>query len=98
MWSSDPERPSSAGRCGGENRQLSIESTPEGRPRFAAGYIGGEVRILEQYIRSVPPAQPGHHQKGTAAERTIEPVGTAHATGKFAQPVTNPILDDMQAL
>src|SRR5260221_10101014 len=98
MGSSDPERPSSAGRCGGENRQLSIESTPEGRPRFAAGYIGGEVRIFVQYIRSVQPAQHGHHQKVTGAERTIEPIGIAQATGKFGQPVTDAILDDRQAL
>src|SRR5260370_29227526 len=98
MWSSDPERPSRAGRCGGEIRQLSIESTPEGRPRFDGGYIGGEVGIFVQYIRSVQPAQHGHHQKVTGAERTIEPVGIAQATGKFAQPVTNAILDDRQAL
>ena len=94
MWSIDPERLSSAGRCGGENRQLGFESTPEGRPAFAAGYVGGEVETFVQYIRSVQAAQHGHHQKVTGAARTIEPVGIAQATGKFAQPVTNAILDD----
>jgi hypothetical protein len=29
-----------------ENRQLSVESTLEGGPRFATGDIGGEVRIF----------------------------------------------------
>jgi hypothetical protein len=54
--------PSSAGRCGGENRQLIVEGTLVGRPRFAAGDIGGEVRILLQYARSGQPAQHRHHQ------------------------------------
>src|ERR1700730_3528439 len=71
MWSIDPERPSSAGRCGGENRQLGFESTAEGRPAFAAGYIGGEVETFAQYVRSVQAAQHGHHQKVTGAARTI---------------------------
>lgn len=78
-------------RCGGENRQLSIESTLEGRPRFAADDIGGEVRI--QHPRSVQPAQHRHHQNITGAERTIEPVGIAKARGKFAEPVTDAALD-----
>jgi hypothetical protein len=30
------------------------------------------------------------------AERSIEPVGTAKATGKFAQPVTGATLDHRQ--
>jgi hypothetical protein len=48
-----------------ENRQLSIEGTLVGGPRFATGDIGGEVRIFLPYSRSVQPAQHPHHQQGT---------------------------------
>ncbi len=77
----------------GENRQLSGESTLEGRPRFAAGDIGGEIRIFVQYSRSLQPEQHFHHHKVADTERTVEPVGIAKACGKFAQPVTDAILD-----
>src|SRR3546814_11790342 len=36
-----------------ENRQLSVDSTLEGGPRFAAGAIGGEVRVFVQHARPV---------------------------------------------
>ncbi len=39
-----------------------------------------------------------HHHQVARAERAIEPVGIAKATGKFAQPVTDAILDERQAL
>ena len=45
-----------------ENRQLIVESTLVGGPRFAAGDIGGEVRIFLQHARSAQPAQHRHHQ------------------------------------
>src|SRR5947208_2482129 len=65
-----------------ENRQLSFESTLKGGPRFAAGDIGGEVRIFRQYPRSFQPAQhPDHHQV-TSAEFTVQPVGIAKTIGK----------------
>src|SRR5882757_11537975 len=98
MSAIDPGRPSSAGRCGGENRQLSIESTLEGLPRFATGDIGREVRIFLQQTRSVQPAQDRHHHQVTGAERIVEPVGIAKPTGKFAQPYTDAILEDRQSL
>ena len=98
--SSEPRAgPSSAGRwLASENRQLSVESTLVGGPRFAAGDIGGEVRIFVQHTRCFQPEQHRHHHQVARAERTIEPVGIAKATGKFAQPVTDAILDDRQAL
>jgi hypothetical protein len=47
----DPGRTSSAGRrLAGVNRQLSLESPLVGGLRFAAGDIGGQVRILAQMI------------------------------------------------
>jgi len=76
----------SAGRRASENRQLGVESTLEGRPRFAAGDIGGEVRIVLQHTRSVQPAQHRHHQQVAGAERAVEPVGIAEPAGKLAQP------------
>ena len=87
-----------AGLGMGENRQLSVESTPVGRPRFAAGDIGGEVRIFVQHTRCFQPEQHRHHHQVARAERTIEPVCIAKATGKFAQPVTDALLDERQAL
>ena len=39
-----------------------------------------------------------HHHEVARAERVIEPVGVAKATGKFAQPVADAILDERQAL
>src|SRR6187455_2404286 len=89
----------SAGRwLAGENRQLIVESTLVGGPRFATSDIGGEVRVFLQYARSVQPAQHRHHQEVTGAERIVEPVGTPEPTGKFAQPYTDTILEDRQAL
>lgn len=38
--------PWSAARCGGENRQLGVESTLVCGPRFAASDINGEVRAF----------------------------------------------------
>src|SRR3984885_7166067 len=89
----------SAGRwLASENRQLSVESTHVGGPRFAAGDIGGEVRILVQHTRCFQPEQHRHHHQVARTECTIEPVGIAKATGKFAQPLTDAILDHGQAL
>jgi hypothetical protein len=39
-----------------------------------------------------------HHHQVARAERTIEPVGIAQATGKLRQPVADAILDQGQAL
>jgi hypothetical protein len=41
--------------------------------------------FLEQ-ARSLQPLQHRHHQKLAGAERTIEPIGIAKVSGKFAQP------------
>ena len=90
--------PSSAGRCGGENRQLSLESTLVGGSRLAAGDIGGEVRVFFQYIRTLQPAQHRHHQQITGAERAIEPIGIAKVTGKTVQPLPYVFFQGMQAL
>src|SRR5882672_9853045 len=88
-----------AGRSlAGENRQLSFESTLEGGPRFAAGDIGGEVRIFLQDPRSVQPAQHLDHHQVTSAEFTVQPVGIAKAIGKLAQPVTDATLNQKEAL
>src|SRR3546814_19071716 len=80
-----------------ENRQLSVESTLEGGPRFAAGDIGGEVRVFVQHPRPLQPAQHRHHQQVTGAERAIEPVGVTKATGKLAQPSPDTVLEAAQA-
>src|SRR5215212_10287292 len=91
-------RTSSAGRwfaC--VDRQLSVEGTLVGGPRFAAGYIGGEVRIFVQHTRRFQPEQHRHHHQVARAERAIEPVGIAKATGKLDQPVTDAILDERHA-
>jgi hypothetical protein len=42
--------------------------------------------------RWLQPEQHGHHHQVARAERTIEPVSTPEATGKFTQPVTHAIL------
>ena len=68
-----------------ENRQLSRESTLEGGARFAAGDIGGEVRIFVQYSRWLGPEQHTHHHEVACAERAIEPVGIAKTAGKLAK-------------
>jgi cytokinin dehydrogenase len=44
----DPERPLSGRWLASENRQLIVESTLVGGPRFATGDIGAEVRIFLQ--------------------------------------------------
>ncbi len=92
--------PLSAGRwLAGENRQLSVESTLVGGPRFAAGDIGGEVRIFVQDARSASTgAAPDTIIRSPGAERAIEPVGIAKAIGKLAQPFADAIVDQGQAL
>src|ERR1700754_4726135 len=78
-------RSASTGRwLAGENRQLIVESTLVGGPRFATRDIGGEVRIFLQYARPVQPAQHRHHQQVTGAERIVEPVAISKPAGKFA--------------
>ena len=53
-----PSRPLSAGRLlAGVDRQLSGEGPLVGGPRFAAGHIGGEVRIFVQQTRRFQPEQ-----------------------------------------
>src|SRR3546814_11944860 len=81
-----------------EDRQLSIERSLEGGPGLAAGDVGGEVGIVVQYSRSVQPAQHRYHQQIAGAERAIEPVGVAKATGKVAQPDADAVLEGTQAL
>jgi hypothetical protein len=94
-WTRTQSGPLSAGRwLASENRQLSVESTLEGGPRFAAGDIGGEVPIFVQHTRCFQPEQHRDHHQVARAECTIEPVGIAKATREFAQPVTDAILDD----
>src|SRR3984885_8815506 len=65
---------------------------------FSAGDIRGEIRIFVQHTRCFQPEQHRHHHQVARAECTIEPVGIAKATGKFAQPVTDAVLDERQAL
>jgi hypothetical protein len=76
--------------------QLSGEGTLVRGPRFAAGDVGGKVRIFVQNARRFQPEQPRYHHEVTRVELAIEPVGTAKAAGKFAQP--DAILDERQAL
>src|SRR5688500_18260804 len=58
----------SAARRRGENRQLSVEGALVSRPRFAAGDIGGEVRVFLDQARPRQSAQHGHHQQVAGAE------------------------------
>lgn len=88
MMASSPERTLSAGRCGGEDRQLSGESALVIGPRFAASNVGGKIRIFVQHTRRFQPEQHRHHHQVARAELAFEPVGIAEATGKLAQPVT----------
>src|SRR3954451_5741500 len=91
--------PRSAGRwLAGVYRQLSVESPLVGGPRFAAGDIGGKVRIFVQDARWFQSEQHRHHQQVARAEPIIEPVGTAEASGKLLQPLVDAILDQRQAL
>src|SRR3954454_5344217 len=99
MTTSSPGGPPSASRWpAGVNRQLSVESPLVGGPRFAAGDIGGKVRIFVQDARWFQSEQHRHHQQVARAEPIIEPVGTAKASGKLLQPVADAILDQRQAL
>src|SRR5580693_8828834 len=68
-----------------ENRQLRGECPPEGGPRFAAGNIGGEIRIVVQYSRSLRAEQHRHHQKIARVELTLKPVCIAKARGELVQ-------------
>jgi hypothetical protein len=77
---------------------LSGESPLVGGPRFAAGDIGGEVRVFVQQARCSQSEQHAYHHEVARAERTIEPFGIAEADGKVAQPVTDAIQDERQAL
>src|SRR5688500_12917503 len=89
----------SAGRwLAGVDRRLSLESPLVGGPRFAAGDKGGQVRIFVHNARRFQPEQHRHHQQVARAESTVEPVGTAQASGKLLQPVADAILDQRQAL
>jgi RNA polymerase sigma-70 factor, ECF subfamily len=74
------------------------EGPPEGRPRFAAGDIGAEVWMVVEQARSVQPAQHRHHHQVAGAERPVEPVGTPEPAGEVAEPVTDAIVEDAQAL
>src|SRR5688572_31884710 len=69
--------------------QLSGEGPPVGGPRFAAGDIGGQVRIFVQNARRFQPEQHRHHHQVARVERAIEPVGIAQATRKLFQPDAN---------
>src|SRR3546814_8470946 len=96
--SADSRRSNAIQKPVSEDRQLSVESSLEGGPGFAAGDVGGEVGIVVQYSRSVQPAQHRYHQQIAGAERAIEPVGVAKATGKVAQPDADAVLEGTQAL
>src|SRR3546814_4372622 len=77
--SADSRRSNAIQKPVSEDRQLSVESSLEGGPCFAAGDVGGEVGIVVQYSRSVQPAQHRYHQQIAGAERAIEPVGVARS-------------------
>jgi hypothetical protein len=98
FWAGRYSSSSAGRRIGSENRQLIRESTLVGGPRFCAGDIAGEVRIFGEQTRCLQPNQHRHHHQVARAECAIEPVGTAQASGKFAQPVADAILDEGQAL
>lgn len=51
--------PSAARWLAGKSRQLRVESTLVGGPRFAAGGIGREVRVFVQHSRYFQPERPG---------------------------------------
>src|SRR3954466_3853545 len=80
------------------NCQLSLERALVGGPRFSAGDIGAQVRVFVQNARRSQPEQHRHHHQVPRAERPIEPVGITKATGQLAEPVTDAILDEWQAL
>src|SRR5260370_8948676 len=90
-WANPPyalraqDGPQSAGRWLADvNRQLSVESPLVGGPRFAAGDIAGQVRIV-QNARRFQPEQHPHHHTVPRAERTIEPAGTPQAPRTLVQ-------------
>src|SRR3954468_1581877 len=99
MTTSTPGGPPSASRWpAGVNRQLSVESPLVGGPRFAAGDIGGKVRIFVQDTRWFHPEQHPHYHQASRPKPAVEPVGTAEASGKLLQPLVDAILDQRQAL
>src|SRR4029434_9059603 len=54
--------------------------------------------VFSQNARRFQPEQYRHHQQVARAERTIEPVGIAQASGKLFQPGADTTLDQRQAL
>ena len=78
--------------------ELSGEGPLEGRACFAAGDIGNEVRVFAQQTESIQPAQHSYHEEVVGDESAVEPVGIGKATRKLAQPLTDAILNGMQAL
>ena len=89
----------SAGRCAArENRQLIGERPLVGGPRFAAGDVSGEVRIVRKYPRALQPAQHRHHQQITGAERAVEPVGIAEPAGEPIEPDPDAAVKDRPEL
>jgi SAM-dependent methyltransferase len=78
-----PKALQSAGRwLAGVDRQLSVEGSLVGRPRFAASDIGGQGRVFVQNARCPQPEQHRRHHQVARTERAIEPVGIAQANGK----------------
>src|SRR5512138_1952580 len=71
----------------GVHRQLRRECSLVRRPRFAAGDIRGQVRILVQEARRPRPEQHRHHHQVSDTERTIEPLGIAEARRKRPEPI-----------
>jgi hypothetical protein len=68
------------------------------RPPLAASDIGGEVGIFVEDTRHLDPLQHFHHHQVAGAERAVEPVGIAETCGKLAEPATDTVLDQRQAI
>jgi hypothetical protein len=67
----------------GAKRQLSVEGSLVGGPRFAAGAIRGKVWKFVQNARSSEPEQHRYHHQVASAERSIEPLSITQANGKL---------------
>src|SRR5882672_6463510 len=85
-------------RISGVDRPLGGERSFVCGPRLATGNIVSQFRKLVQKARSSKPEQHRHHHEVACAERSIEPVGNAHAGRKLDQSIANTVFDQRQAL
>ena len=82
----------------GVHRQLRGESALVSGARFAARDVGGQVRELIKQARRLQPLQHVHHHQVAGAERPVEPVGLAEASGELLQRTALAIRDLRQTL